>query len=558
MSRLPRIFGEGRAKGIALVAVLAVGQAAAAGIAAFATRDVFASFAAGSDALPLGALALIVGAGALIAALRVAERSIGEGVGQAYAASLRKALFRHLTRMPAGEVSRRRSGALAIRFVGDLAAVRTWVSLGVARLISGSIVLPGAIAALVLLDPVLAAAAAAPLLLSLAVMAILAPRLKPLHRRLRSKRARLAADMTERIPVAPELRLLGRDRMELGRLDQRASSLRAAAVARARASASLRAVPEIGATAAAVALLGAAFVTGAAAAEAAGALAALSIVALPLRDLAGIWDRRRAWEVARDKCLGVLTAPLLKPLPQSSRRAAEGPARVAFEHVAAGALHDICIAADPGEKIAIVGPNGAGKSTLLSLAAGLEHALDGRVAIDDVDIRRLSNGERRKTISYVGARSPILQGSLRRALTLGIDPRPDDETIEAAVGRYGLGEVMQRLGGLDGRLSEGGRNLSSGEARRVHLVRAALAGTGLLLLDEPDDALDVEGRACVERLIREASATTLIVTHDLSLARRADVLWYVDDGRLRAAGRPEVLIGGNGPVAQFFRPRHAA
>ena len=558
MSQLPRIFGEGRAKGIALVAVLAVGQAAAAGLAAFAMRDVFASFAAGAEVLPIASLAVIVAAGALIAALRVAERSIGEGVGQAYAASLRKALFRHLTRMPAREVARRRSGALAIRFVGDLAAVRTWVSLGVARLISGAIVLPGAIVALVLLDPVLAAAASIPLVLSLAVMAILAPRLKPLHRRLRSRRARLAADMTERIPVAPELRLLGRDRMEIGRLDQRAGSLRAAAVARARASATLRAVPEVGATAAAVALLGAAFVTGAAAAEAAGALAALSIVALPLRDLAGIWDRRRAWEVARDKCLGVLDAPLLKPLPKTESRDGEGPARVAFEDVGAGALRDVCIAADPGEKIVIIGPNGAGKSTLLSLAAGLEHAVEGQVAIDGLDIRRLSNGERRRTISYVGTRSPILQGSLRRSLTLGIDPRPDDETIEATVRRYGLGEAMERLGGLDGRLSEGGRNLSSGEARRVHLVRAALADSGLLLLDEPDDALDVAGRASIERLLKETSATTLIVTHDLSLARRADVLWYVENGRLRAAGRPEVLIGGSGPVAQFFRPRHVA
>jgi len=558
MSRLPDIFGEGRAKGIALVAVLAVGQAAAAGVAAFATRDVFAAFAAGGAEPPIGSFGLILAAGALIAALRVAERSIGEGVGQAYAASLRKALFHHLTRMPAGEVSRRRSGALAIRFVGDLTAVRNWVSLGVARLISGAIVLPGAIAALVLLDPVLAAAAAVPLLLSLVTMAILAPGLAPLHRRLRSKRARLAADMTERVPVAPELRLLGRDGKEMGRLDQSAWSLRAAAVARARASATLRAVPEIGATAAAAALLGAAFMTGAAAAEAAGALAALSILALPLRDLAGIWDRRRAWEVARDKCLAVLDAPVLEQLPEPTGRDVDGPARVDFDHVAAGALRDICIAAGAGEKIVIIGPNGAGKSTLLSLVAGLEHAAEGRVAIDGVDIRRLSDRERRKTVAYVGARSPILQGSLRRALTLGIDPRPDDEAIKAAVRRYGLGDAMQRLGGLDGRLAEGGRNLSSGEVRRVHLVRAALAGPGVLLLDEPDDALDVEGRACVERLVKETSATTLIVSHDLSLARRADVLWYVEDGRLRAAGRPEVLIGGGGPVARFFRPRHVA
>ena len=117
---------------------------------------------------------------------------------------------------------------------------------------------------------------------------------------------------------------------------------------------------------------------------------------------------------------------------------------------------------------------------------------------------------------------------------------------------------MDRLGGLDGQVAEGGRNLSSGEARRVHLVRTALARPQLLLLDEPDDALDRQGRRCLDRLLLEASATTLIVTHDPSLARRADLLWYVDDGVLKAVGAPEDLIRKDDRIARFFRPRPAA
>ncbi|NJN46857.1 MAG: ABC transporter ATP-binding protein [Candidatus Competibacteraceae bacterium] len=188
MNRFPDLLDQGRVKGVALVAATAVGQAIAAGVAAFATRDVFAAFASSDAALPLGSLALIITAGVAIATLRVVERTLGEGVGQDYAASLRKALFIHLSRMPAREVSRHRSGALALRFVGDLTAVRSWVSTGVTRLISASIVLPGALAALVLLNPQLALAAAGPLLLSIGLMALLAPRLRPLHRRLRRQR----------------------------------------------------------------------------------------------------------------------------------------------------------------------------------------------------------------------------------------------------------------------------------------------------------------------------------------------------------------------------------
>jgi len=558
MSKLPKIFGDGRAAGIGLVAALAVGQAVAVGAAAFATRDVFAAFNIPGADLPVGALALIIASGVAIAVLRVGERQAGESVGQAYAASVRKTLFCHLTRMPASAVSQRRSGGLALRFVGDLTAVRSWVSMGVARIISTAIVLPGALIALIILDPALAMAAALPLTFSLGVMALLAPRLKPLHRRLRGRRARLAADMIERIPVAPELRLLGRDQQETQRLDKSARSLRDAAVARARASAVLKSVPEIGASAAGVALLATAFVSGARAAEAAGALATLSILTLTLRDLAGIWDRRHAWEVARDKCRAILESPVLADVPKTASDDSVGPASVRFENVCSGALYDVIAEAAPGQKIAIVGPNGAGKSTFLLLAAGLEHPTAGQVSIDDADIRSLSHLQRQQCIVFVGSRSPVLQGSLRRSLTLGIKPRPDDDTIEKVARSFGLDRVIERLGGLNGRVSECGRNLSSGEVRRVHLVRASLANPRLLLLDEPDDALDGQGRDYLDRLFKNTTATTLVVTHDPSLARKADAIWLVADGMVCAAGGSDDVTSGDGPIARFFRPRFVA
>ncbi|MEE4378122.1 MAG: ABC transporter ATP-binding protein [Candidatus Competibacteraceae bacterium] len=553
MNRFPDLLAQGRAKGVALVAATAVGQAIAAGVAAFATRDVFAAFATPQTTLPIGALVLIVVAGVVIAALRVIERTLGEGLGQDYAAALRKTLFIHLSRMPAREVSRHRSGALALRFVGDLAAVRSWVSAGVTRMISAAIVLPGALLALVLLNPQLALAAAGPLLLSVVLMALLAPRLRPLHQRLRRQRARLAADMSERIPAAPELRLIGRIGKEVKRLERNAGSLRQAAIARTRSAALLRVVPDCGAALAGVLLLATAYTVHAPSAEAAAALAILGIVALPLRDLANIWDRRRAWEVARDKCNTVLNASVLETVVGAPIQGATGPAGLAFDQVSAGALSGIQASVAPGEIIAIVGGNGAGKSTLLSLAAGLEHAESGCVVFNDADIRALSPAERSKRIAYIGPRSPILKGSLRRALTLGIKPRPADGAIDSAARKFGLGNVIDRLGGLNGHLSEGGRNLSSGEARRIHLVRALLARPQLLLLDEPDDALDVDGRELIRQLMRVTRATTLIITHDLALARHSHQLWYIQGGNLCEHGSPGSVLKGDGPTARFFR-----
>lgn len=559
MSRLPPIAGEGRGRRIALVAVLALGQAAAAGTAAFATRDVFAAFRDNLTSLPTRALVLVAVAGLAIAMLRVAERVVAERVGQDYAASLRVKLFVHLTQMSARDVSDRRSGGLAMRFVGDLAAVRGWVSLGIARLISSSIVLPVAGAVLFLLNPNLGLAAAIPIGLGLVVMALTGPRLGPAHRRLRARRARLAADMTERIPHAPELRLLGRTKTEKTHLLRRTEKLINSALDRARGAALLRAVPDAVSGVAAASVFLVALLNGAPAAEAAGAMAAVGLMIQPIRDLAGVWDRHRAWVAARDKCKAILAAPKLdRSRVRTQEPLRDSPQSIRFSGVSAGVLDDIDIEAAPGQKIAIVGGNGAGKSMLLNLAAGLEQPQQGEVTLGGRAPSSLSASDRRRFIALVGVRSPILAGSLRRALTMGTSARPDDGAILAQAEAFGLEKVIVRLGGLDGKVVEGGRNLSAGEARRVLLARAALAAPRLMLLDEPDDALDADGPELVEQLVRQSEATTLTVTHNLAIARRMDMLWFVESGRIVEAGAPAELLAGRGPTARFFTPRRAA
>ncbi|WP_108883223.1 ATP-binding cassette domain-containing protein [Anderseniella sp. Alg231-50] len=549
MSALPPITGEARWRGISLVVALALGQAAAAGIAAFATRDVFAAFRDASTALPVLALGLVASAGIAIALLRFGERVVAEQVGQNYAASLRLKLFRHMTRVSARDLSERRSGALSLRFVGDLAAVRGWVSLGLARMISSLIVLPAATGALFLMNPDLGIAAGIPIAIGLTVLVLAGPRLGPAHKRLRSRRARLAADMSERIPHAPELRLLGRVRTETRQMEDKTEKLIDAALERARGAALLRAIPDAVSGVAAASVFLVALHSGAPGAEAAGALAAVGLMVQPMRDLAGVWDRHRAWRVARDKCAALLAVPKLVGKDQADRQPLANQAqRLRFEAVTSGALSNFSVTAEPGRRIAVIGPNGAGKSTLLSLAAGLELPASGNVTVGGLMATGLTARERRRLIALVGTRSPILAGSMRRALTMGSDDRPDDAAIVAQAQAFGLAQVLDRIGGLDGKVSEAGRNLSAGEIRRVLLTRAALSRPGLLLLDEPDDALDQDGPGLVDQLIRECGATTLVVTHNLEIAASMDEVWVVEDGDLVEVGEPD-----DGIVTRFVQ-----
>ena len=465
MTRMPAIASGPRRRGLAALALLALARAGAAGAAAFATRAAFATFGAPGAGPPLGPLAVIALSGAAIAGLRVAERVVAERIGQDYAAELRLRLFSHLSRLPVRAVAGRRAGGLALRVVGDFAAVRGWVSLGIARLVSAAILLPAAATAIVLIHPLLGLAAGVPVALGLAAMALLGARFGAAHRRLRARRAGLAAEMGERIPLAPELRLMGRMPRERPALARRTGRMVRAAVARARGAASLRAVPDAVAGMAGAAVLATALTGRAGPAETAGALAALALMVQPMRELAGVRNRRRAWRAARDRILRLLAfAPMARlPAPSGTRQRTPGePPMLTFERVTAPPLLRFEATAPRGRRVAILGPNGAGKSALLALAAGLEAPRHGAVRLDGRRATRLADAERAARLCHVGARSPILAGSLRRALTMGAVRRPCDTAVALTARGFGLGAVLDRLGGLGGRVAEGGAHSLGG------------------------------------------------------------------------------------------------
>lgn len=533
---------------MALVALSGIAQAVAAGAAAMATRDVFAALYA-TTTLPLIPIAVLLIAGLLIAVLRLIETVMAEWVGQHFAAEVRQVLFGHLMCLSPRDLARRRSGSLALRFVGDLAAIRNWVSLGIARLVSAAFVLPGAIFALWLLNPALAGASAGILLATLIVMSFAQRCLAPLQRRLRSARARIAVDMSERAPVAAELRLQGRGGLESDRLNRTSVRLRQAALKRSAAAACLKAVPDIGLAITGAVFMMLAFRLQLRGAEIAAGLAMLGILAIPMRHLAVIWDRHRAWQIARRKCVALLNLPaVVQPeLPEVN----DVFAGLRLDSVSHLYLRNLDCSVERGQKVAVLGPNGNGKSSLLTLVAGLEQPEQGFVTLAGASIAP-------RDVCYVGDRSPLLRGSLRRAFTMGLAQRPSRKQIEVVATSYGLGPLLERLDGLDGKIAEAGKNLSSGEVRRIHLVRATLSRAPVLLLDEPEEALDPAGRLLVQQLIEQTPATVLYVTHDVTLARMADQVWFLENGEVFVAGSPAEAFSRPGPIRDFVSPRKAA
>ena len=201
-------------------------------------------------------------------------------------------------------------------------------------------------------------------------------------------------------------------------------------------------------------------------------------------------------------------------------------------------LRKVSLSVAPAEVVAIVGPSGSGKTSLLMLLAGLEKATGGQVMVNGSDLTRLNEDElarfRRQTLGIV-FQSFHLIPSLTALDNVGL-------ALEIAEPGLGMKEVRVKAAaalaavGLENRLDHRPSALSGGEQQRVGLARASVANPPLLLADEPTGNLDQKTGAMVVDLMfdlaRRQRTAVVLITHDPSLAAKADRVYTMTQGEL--------------------------
>jgi ABC-type multidrug transport system fused ATPase/permease subunit len=483
-----------------------------------------------------------------------------ERLGQDYVHAVRLRLFRHLARIGAAGAGRLSRGSLMLRFIGDLTALRLWVSQGLARLTVSGIAIIAALVALSVVEPGIALAVASGVGSSALLTLALGPHLRASTREARRRRGRIATMLNDRIARLAVIEAFGQERREYRRLKRLSRALRQALVRRAHAVGLLRAMAEAGAgCASGGALLAGALQAAMGHASSGAVVAAMVIAGLlanRLQELGRVYEHWTAAAIAREK-----QAELLALRPQHRRwhastgtPLAPGSGRLELRAVRLGGLLrriDLCCAA--GERIAILGRNGAGKSTLLRVIGGLIAPESGQVLLDGQDIATCRWRDLRAAFAYVTPALPLLRGSVRLNLTYGAGQR-DDAAIAAVLAGLELEPVVGRLPKeLDSRLPETG-GLSAGELARLALARALLVRPRILLLDEADASLDAAARALLDAAVAAFAGTVLFVTHDLQRAMAADQVLRLQDGRLEpyppapAGDLAEPLAGLDGRV----------
>ncbi|OLP56216.1 cyclic beta-1,2-glucan ABC transporter [Rhizobium rhizosphaerae] len=218
-------------------------------------------------------------------------------------------------------------------------------------------------------------------------------------------------------------------------------------------------------------------------------------------------------------------------------------------------LHNVSFTAKAGQTIAIVGPTGAGKTTLVNLLQRVHEPSAGKILVDGVDIASVTRKSLRSSIATVFQDAGLLNRSIADNIRLGRDDASIDEVRDAAAAAAAADFIDARNTGFDTKVGERGNRLSGGERQRIAIARAILKNAPILVLDEATSALDVETENRVKEAIDNLrkDRTTFIIAHRLSTVREADLVLFMDRGRIVEMGGFNELSQSNGRFAALLR-----
>ncbi|HLI88711.1 MAG TPA: ABC transporter ATP-binding protein [Ktedonobacteraceae bacterium] len=208
------------------------------------------------------------------------------------------------------------------------------------------------------------------------------------------------------------------------------------------------------------------------------------------------------------------------------------------------ALANVSFRAQPGQVTAIIGGTGSGKSTLISLIPRFYDVQSGRVLVDGVDVREMSQDHLRSKIGLVPQKAVLFSGTIAENIRYGKEDATDEEVRHAADVAQATEFIMKMQDGFDSVIAQGGTNVSGGQKQRISIARALVRRPEIYLFDDSFSALDFKTDARLRAALRKETrdATVIIVAQRVSTVMDADQIIVLDDGHVAGIGSHHELM----------------
>lgn len=520
------------------------------------TRELVDGFSASSISLSLGVLIAVVFI--LQGVIDGVSTYLLASVGQKIVAGLRRNMWVKLIRLPVTYFDKQQSGESVSRVINDTGIVKDLISQHFPQFITGIISIIGALVILLIMDWKMTLLMLISVPLTMIIMMPLGRKMAKISRWLQDETASFSGEIQQTLSEIRLMKSSNAEKFEEEKGVQGVGKLLTYGLKEAKIFALIGPTMYTIIMIVIVMIIGYGGIRVANGSMSTGSLVAFLLylfqIIYPITSFAMFFTQLQKAKGATERIISIMELPLEKGQDGVELDITDKPLHVSNVSFAYSedepVIQDVSFEAKPGQMIAFAGPSGGGKTTLFGLLERYYEPTSGEIKIGNTPISELSLQSWRSQIGYVSQESAMTAGTIRENLCYGLkngEAIPDEVLWQVAKMAYAYEFIQSFPNGLDTEVGERGVKLSGGQRQRIAIARAFLRNPKILMMDEATASLDSQSESIVQDALARLmeGRTTFVIAHRLSTIVDADLIIFIERGRVTGKGTHQELISSH-------------